>query len=480
MLISTFSVNFAEIRFWLLLASGLGFIALAQTAVGRWRPAWLDRLDKVGLVSLGLFLLLCVSWVTFVIFLVVALGSYVGLKWVLGRPKEGQVRYLWVLIPLQLLPLLYYKYANFAANEVLDLNLDSLRQLAIPVGISFYTFQKVAFVVDTLAFEQPLPRFLDYLNFAGFFPQIVAGPIERRRDLLPQMEQFRFAWNPANINDGVSWIVVGLFFKCCLADNLANYFNGSLATNAFVIWTDNVLFGLRIYYDFAGYSLIALGLARCLGIKLTLNFLSPYWSTSISEFWRRWHISFSRWILDYIFMPLQMQWRDWPRPKLAAALALLVTFLVSGLWHGAGWNFVIWGALHGTYLIVNRFCFTKHRLPKRVAWLITWVAVFGAWLSFYELRTGVLLTKMKTIFTPSAYSLGSLRALPGQWSPPDRAVLLCFVGLTAGTLLLEWLSVARQGEPYCFLRRPWVLSVLIILTFLLAPGQNNAFIYFAF
>ena len=134
----------------------------------------------------------------------------------------------------------------------MGIQLGSLCHLVIPVGISFYTFQKVAFVVDTLAFRCPLPCFLDYMNFAGFFPQIVAGPIERRSDLLPQMENFRFRWNPAEINAGVEWIGAGFFFKFCLADNLANVFDGQSVTNAYLVWLANILFGLRIYYDSAG------------------------------------------------------------------------------------------------------------------------------------------------------------------------------------------------------------------------------------
>jgi alginate O-acetyltransferase complex protein AlgI len=221
-------MNFAESRFWALLAAGMTVILLLRWGVGPRLGKRLDDFDKAALLSLGLFLLICVSWVTFLIFLLVAVLSYVGLKWILRQDPGSWHRYLFVLIPLQLAPLVYYKYANFAMNEVLGFDLPPLRHLIIPVGISFYTFQKVAFVVDTLAFKQPPPRFLDYLNFAGFFPQIVAGPIERRKDLLPQMQAFRFRWLPAELNHGAERIALGLFFKLCLADNLAILFDGAL------------------------------------------------------------------------------------------------------------------------------------------------------------------------------------------------------------------------------------------------------------
>ncbi|MGA2243371.1 MAG: MBOAT family O-acyltransferase [Verrucomicrobiota bacterium] len=430
--------------------------------------------DKAALFSLGLFLLLCVSRVTFVIFLVVAIGSYAGLKWVLTQPGPQRGRYIYVLIFLQLLPLAYYKYANFAVNQVLDLDVPGLRQLVIPVGISFYSFQKVAFVIDTLVLNQPLPRFLDYLNFAGFFPQIVAGPIERRKDLLPQMERFRFRWSADNLNEGAGWIVLGLFFKMCLADNLATYFDGSSVANAYLIWLNNLLFGLRIYYDFAGYSLIAVGLGRCLGVNLTLNFLSPYCATSMVEFWRRWHITLSQWFRDYVYIKLgggRVRW--W-------AFNVALVFVISGIWHGAGWNFVLWGALHGMALILNRLLGGKLKLPAFLAWLLTMLACFAAWLCFYETRTHVLARKLKAMLTPHDYGVGAWREAVSQWDSTAGYVLACLLALTGLVLLLEWQSIARRAAPFYFLRRPAVLFILVTLTILLAPEKNNGFIYFAF
>jgi alginate O-acetyltransferase complex protein AlgI len=467
-------MNFAEARFWGLLLVGLTVIALLRFLL-RYIPGLKREVfDKVALFSLGLFLLLCVSRVTFVIFLVVAAGSYAGLQWVLKQEEGKQRRYLFALIPLQLLPLAYYKYANFGFNQVLGFDIPTLRNLVIPVGISFYSFQKVAFVVDTLVFKQPLPRFLDYLNFAGFFPQIVAGPIERRKDLLPQMEQFRFRWSADNINEGAGWIALGLFFKLCLADNLAGYFDGSSVSNAYLIWFANLLFGLRIYYDFAGYSLVAVGLGRCLGVKLTLNFRSPYCATSMTEFWRRWHITLSQWFRDYLYIPLgggRVRW--W-------AFNIAIVFVVSGFWHGAGWNFVLWGAIHGLALIVNRLFSAKWTLPAFPAWALTMLISFCAWLGFYETHTGMLALKFKTLFTPAAYGRAQWHEAATQYFSPNGFVLFCFLALTAVILLFEWLSIARHDTPYYFLRRPMVIISLVILTVLLAPEKSNGFIYFAF
>jgi D-alanyl-lipoteichoic acid acyltransferase DltB (MBOAT superfamily) len=470
-------MNFAELRFWGYLVAGLVVLLGARgLLVGMLKfPA--EPIDKLVLLSLGLFLLLCVSVVTFVIFFVVAVGTYVGLMWIQRYHARHALKYLAILIPLQLLPLIYYKYADFVANRVLHLGFDTLSTLIIPVGISFYTFQKVGFVVDTLAFKHARPRFLDYLNFAGFFPQIVAGPIERRKDLLPQMEQFRFRWSAANLNEGASWLVVGLFFKCCLADNLAGYFDRAPRDNAYLIWLANLLFGLRIYYDFAGYSLIAVGLAHCLGVRLTLNFLSPYASTSIAEFWRRWHVTLSQWFRDYVYVPLGGGRVAWWAANIA------VVFVVSGVWHGAGWNFVLWGALHAVFLMVNRLLI-KVPVPIWLAWLLTMMASFYAWLCFYESDTGVLLAKLKLLLLPQSYHPAALQTAVhvwiNAWTGAHGVVLLGVLFLTSTTLLAEWFSLRRHGEPYFLLRRFWVMVLLIFLTVLLAPGKSNGFIYFAF
>ena len=312
------------------------------------------------------------------------------------------------------------------------------------------------------------------MNFAGFFPQIVAGPIERRDDLLPQMEAFRFTWSPENLDEGVSWIALGFFFKTVLADNLALVFNASSTSNPYLVWIANVVFGLRIYYDFSGYSLIALGIARCLGIRLTLNFASPYCSTSSTEFWRRWHITLSHWFRDYLYIPLgggRVKW--W-------AFNIILVFTVSGIWHGAGWGFALWGLMHGAFLMINRLFSRSFVLSRPVAWGITMMTSFFAWLCFYESHPAVLFHKIKTIFTLSAYNLSSLRSVPGQWSPPELSLLCSFIFLTGIVLVMEWLSVTRYDEPYSLLRRPKVLAFLVILTVLLAPGTNNGFIYFAF
>lgn len=463
-------MNFAELRFWMLLGWGLLMIlGLRLIVPERWR----GRYDRGMLAVLGLSMLGAVGVLTCVVYLGVLLVTHFGLRWILA---DAVRRRGWAvpLVGLQLAPLLYYKYGHFLTEEVLGREGWVVADLLIPVGISFYTFQMVGFVVDTLHRGQSLPGLLDTLNFSGFFPQLVAGPIERREDLLPQMEVFRFRWDVGMVADGVSWVVLGLFFKLCLADNLAMFLQRDTGPNAYLIWTNNLLFALRIYFDFAGYSLVALGLARCLGLRLTLNFASPYLAASPSEFWRRWHVTLSQWFRDYLYIPLGgNRVKRW-------AFNILVVFVASGLWHGAGWNFMGWGLFHGLLLVL-----AANGWPRGTRWLwlghlLTVVAVLFSWLLFYETRTPVLLSAMRTLVSPSGYSARALAEWLAWGKSANGVVAMAFIGLAGAIFLMEWRSLRAGGIAYSEFRRLWMQVILIVLTVWLAPGASNGFIYFAF
>ena len=432
--------------------------------------------DRLGLASIGLFLLGCVSPLTLAIFMTVSVTTFVGLRLILKyiQTDSKRKRWLYLLIPLQIAPLIWYKYAHFFGNEILHLDQVSFAQIAIPVGISFYTFQLVAFAVDTLVRHEPLPSPVNALNFAGFFPQIVAGPIERRESLLHQLESFRFRWSKSNLEEGLGWIVVGLFFKRCMADNLAIVPLLHDGANAYLVWLDTVLFGFRIYFDFCGYSLMALGVANCLGIRLTLNFRSPYCSTNITDFWRRWHVTLSTWFRDYIYIPMGGgRTRFW-------TINVMVVFVVSGIWHGAGWNFILWGGLHGIFLIVHRFS-KNLKVPTIVCFLITHLGVFFAWLCFYETNTAILLEKMCLLVTPSSYGIESLKEGFRSIITPGGFNVVAMLALIVGVTLLErWSMKEKEREPYFFLRGKGILVILVFLIVFLGPTADNEFIYFAF
>ena len=462
-------MNFSDLRFWEILLMGfLVWLALRKLAAFVQIP-W--QADRGMLAVLSLCLLFAVGWKTLMIFLYVALLTYFALS-VARFWRVPERPLLWVLVPLQVAPLVYYKYGDFLGNGILHLQRPELAQLAIPVGISFYTFQKISFVIDTLHFRKPIPPFLDYLNYVSFFPQIVAGPIERRENLLPQISRFQLHFNLANVVAGLPWVILGFFFKCGLADNLAEAFPRADAGNAYLIWYANLLFGFRIYFDFAGYSFIALGLARCLGVGLTLNFCSPYCAANMADFWHRWHVSLSQWFRDYLYIPLGggRGGRWWCN--------ILLVFVISGIWHGAGWNFILWGFLHGLFLIAYRLF--PLSLSSAAGRGVTLAAVMFSWLFFYETDFQLLMRKVMSLFSPQAYGFTELAVLGEGLAKPEGLLSLVLIGFSLLVIGIEARSLRSEGRPYGTFFRPWVLVLLIIFTVWMAPGKSSAFIYFAF
>jgi D-alanyl-lipoteichoic acid acyltransferase DltB (MBOAT superfamily) len=342
----------------------------------------------------------------------------------------------------------------------------------------------VAFVVDSLREKKKKPlAVLDYVNFISFFPQIVAGPIERRRDLLPQMEGFRLKFTGENFEEGLGWLSLGLFMKFVLADNLAPYIQlDKMIDNAWYIWFEAFLFTLRIYFDFGGYSFIAVGLAYFVGVRLELNFLAPYTSQSINEFWRRWHITLSTWFRDYVFLPLMGSNKNW------APFYLFITFTLSGFWHGAAWNFIFWGAYHGTLLLLLRYlgrpfyAFVGKYVsqPQIVSWALTQLAVIFGCLFFMEINTRRLIGKMLIIANPFNYSLANIGEIFSSYSLNQGAVLSVALVLGIIVLILEHLAVAQKKFEYELLLSPWLSKILLGLTILLASTNTSDFIYFEF
>jgi D-alanyl-lipoteichoic acid acyltransferase DltB (MBOAT superfamily) len=342
----------------------------------------------------------------------------------------------------------------------------------------------VAFVVDSLREKKKKPlAVLDYVNFISFFPQIVAGPIERRRDLSPQMEGFRLKFTGENFEKGLRWLSLGLFMKFVLADNIAPYIElDKMIDNAWYIWFEAFLFTLRIYFDFGGYSFIAVGLAYFVGVRLELNFLAPYTSQSINEFWRRWHITLSTWFRDYVFLPLMGSNKNW------APFYLFITFTLSGFWHGAAWNFIFWGAYHGALLLLLRYlgrpfyAFVGKYVsqPQIVSWALTQLAVIFGCLFFMEINTRRLIGKVLVIANPFNYSLANIGEIFSSYSLNQGAVLSVALVLGIIVLILEHLAIAQKKFEYELLLSPWLSKILLGLTILLASTNTGDFIYFEF
>jgi len=273
--------------------------------------------------------------------------------------EQGRLRLLWGGIAANVLILVLLKYLPFLSSilkQLLNVTMPGLStpsvKIIVAIGASYYIFQAISYLIDIyLEMEKPERHFGYFTLYLGFFPKLLQGPIERAGDLLPQLRQ-PYCFNYENVRAGLLLFVWGMFKKVVIADRLAPMVNMAYDNvhayqgGAFVLAT--YLFALQIYFDFSGYTDMALGSARLFNVNLTDNFNSPYFARSTAEFWRRWHISFSRWILDYIFKPLQISLRGWR--ECGVAVSLLITFLISGLWHGANWQFVLWGGLHGVYL----------------------------------------------------------------------------------------------------------------------------------
>jgi alginate O-acetyltransferase complex protein AlgI len=292
----------------------------------------------------------------------------------------------------------YYKYADFFVGSIDSLTgIDwSAGHIILPLGISFFTFTQIAFLVDVYQGKVKEYNFMHYLLFVTYFPHLIAGPILHHQEMMPQFAQrknYHLNWD--NVASGLLLFTLGLCKKVLWADSFAPYasdvFNGVHAGNlptTYEAWAGALAYTLQIYFDFSGYTDMALGIALVFNIRLPFNFDSPYKSTSIVEFWRRWHMTLSRFLRDYLYIPLGGNRMG----KLRRYYNLMVTMLLGGLWHGAGWTFVLWGALHGIYLTLNHLWrdLVGSRLPPAFSgWLarlvggsITFIAVVTAWVLF--------------------------------------------------------------------------------------------------
>ena len=298
---------------------------------------------------------------------------------------RARKRWLWVSLGVNLSVLGFFKYWNFFADSLralfAALGLEAswhVTGLILPVGISFYTFQSLSYTIDVYRGRlQPAASLAEYALFVSFFPQLVAGPIERAAHLLPQIRAPRTV-TAESFASGCWLVFLGLYKKIFVADQLARYVDPVFAADAGRSGADVllgcVLFGLQIYADFAGYTDVARGAARMLGFDLMVNFRAPYLSRNLQEFWSRWHISLTSWIRDYLFYPLALN-RRWNQLLGPGGLAI-VTMTIMGLWHGAAWTFVLWGLYHGVLLAaygkLKPHLYTHtHRLEERVPWLWT-------------------------------------------------------------------------------------------------------------
>lgn len=364
------------------------FLFLPLTIIGYFLiNRWNNRLAKLWLVSASLFFY---SWwnIKYLPLILVSIGFNFTIGKTLSNDKLKFNRKTILIIGLvgNIGLLGYYKYADFFinnVNSVLSTNL-ALLNIALPLAISFFTFQQIAYLVDTYRGEAKEQDLLTYALFVSFFPQLIAGPIVHHKEMMPQFKSTEnHKINYRNLSAGLFIFIIGLFKKMVIADTFALWasygFDTAPVLTFIEAWVVSLSYTFQLYFDFSGYTDMAIGAALMLNIKLPVNFFSPYKALSIQDFWRRWHMTLSRFLRDYIYIPLGgNRWGEFNTYR-----NLMLTFLIGGLWHGAGWNFVFWGFLHGLALVIHRMWqklgFKMHKI---LAWIITFNFVNIAWVFF--------------------------------------------------------------------------------------------------
>lgn len=344
--------------------------------------------------------LLFYGWwdVRFVGLLLASIGFNFGVGYVLGKQLSTLLKPLLIVaIGINLLVLGYFKYANFFIENLGQLVGTAViaREYILPLGISFFTFTQIAFLVDTYQAKVKEYNFIHYLLFVTYFPHLIAGPVLHHKDMMPQFARpATYQFNPENLLVGLTIFFIGLFKKVVLADGIAKFVGPVFAAHYAGIgltfldaWGGALCYSLQLYFDFSGYSDMAIGLSRLFGVVLPINFHSPYKAVNIIEFWRRWHITLSHFLRDYLYFPLGGN-RKGGRRRYAN---LLLTMVLGGLWHGAGWTYIVWGAVHGGYLVINhgwqQLCKRYWQPPSSpvlhgLSVLLTFLAVVVAWVVF--------------------------------------------------------------------------------------------------
>ncbi len=462
----------------------LGFFIAGRVGGTVWGLRWLVL---AGLVFY--------SWSDPILVLLLA-GSIVANHLVAEQIARHSSR-LWLIggVTANLALLAWFKYANFFVHDVLRLHAVDF-DIVLPLAISFFTFQQISYLVETSRGDSVRPGLLPYAGFVAFFPYLIAGPIVRQREVVPQLLAPDLAVpRTEHIADGMTIFLLGMAKKVVLADTFAHYADIGFAAAdhgtalTFVeAWYAAAAYALQIYFDFSGYSDMAIGLARMLNVRLPLNFASPYKATTIADFWHRWHITLSRFLRDHVYIPLGGNRRGAPR----RSANLMMTMLLGGLWHGAAWNFVLWGGLHGLFLLMHRMY--PWRLPVFAGRTLTLLAVLVAWVPFRAAGidatlamfrgmaglNGIALPQMIVhAFPPLAIIATAVPALPSL----GDGRTLSFPEVTA-CLALGWIIVLALPSVHELSQRTrgWALTAgfgFTVQALFFAPNATP-FLYFQF
>ena len=437
------------------------------------------KLYKIGKVFLVIASLFFYSWwnVVYLSLIVLSMLFNYGIGSTFSKNRaffgfnKKQVLTFGVISNLTLLG--YFKYADFFIeniNNVVNTNIPLLN-LALPLAISFFTFQQVAYLVDSYKGETKEYDFLNYSLFVTFFPQLIAGPIVHHKEMMPQFASLKgVKFNHENFAAGFYLFALGLFKKTIIADSFAPWasagFDVAENLNMLEAWATSLSYTFQLYFDFSGYTDMALGVALMFNIKLPENFNSPYKSLSIQDSWRRWHITLSRFLRDYVYIPLGGNRLG----EFNTYKNLMITFILGGLWHGAGWTFIFWGVLHGLALVVNRaWGKLGFKLNNILAWFITFNFVNIAWVFF----------RVDSIHGGFDYIHRIFCFLEGN----SNVLNINIIAIVLAFVLIEWFY--RKTEIPLFsnnMKISFINSSFVIVIIILFGNLNggSSFIYFQF
>lgn len=441
---------------------------------------------NVYVFAFSLFFYYKSSGAYFVLLLFSGVVDYNLAKLLYNETLQGYRKFYLVLsVILNLSFLGYFKYTNFLIdnyNGLFDHNIP-FHDIILPVGISFYTFQSMSYIIDVYRRElEPTKNILDYMFFVSFFPQLVAGPIVRASEFIPQIYK-KLNLTREDVNRALFLIIGGLIKKTFISDYISinfvdRVFDSPNTYTAFENLMASYGYAIQIYCDFSGYSDMAIGIALLMGFKLSINFRTPYKSASITEFWRRWHISLSTWLRDYLYISLGGNRKG----KIRMYVNLFLTMLLGGLWHGASWKFVIWGVLHGLALVIERFFKDYIKLPKnKLTWFISVILTFHfvvfCWIFF---RAKDFKTAFEVI-----HNIGKLQFHLNEWITILHGYQNVFIVMAIG---FAWHFLPEKVVDFmkwCFDKMPIVLKALVLalafwVVYATSTSGPQPFIYFQF
>lgn len=382
----------------------------------------------------------------------------------------------------------YYKYYDFFIENINALfGCDfTLRYIMLPLGISFFTFQQLSFLVSVYQREEKVERLRDYCLFVTFFPQLVAGPIVLYSEMIPQFkDESRRKFNVENFAAGIYLFSFGVFKKAVIADTLAGFVNNGFGMTDLGLaagWMISLSYTLQIYFDFSGYSDMAVGLGKMFNIDIPFNFLSPYKSKSISEFWRRWHITLGRALSTYVYRPLGGNRKG----ILRTCINLFLTFFVSGLWHGAAWTFVLWGVLHGMFTIIERLLKEKiEKIPQDVRILGTFLIVNALWVLFRAESFGQALEVYQGMLAIGNLNFAQLQTVVGFEADVNLPAVMDYayiIGMIGLLLLIVFgcQNSAERLEKFNGSKKTLATAVVFFCVAILCLSRESVFIYFNF